>query len=429
VILGEIQPPSDEAVPVLTAIAQDPQESADVRCAAVLALWQLKVPVQPQWKTILADGLKNGLTRYVAAHAISYVDPSEESSRALMSLLKEEPNNETFSSALAQTGAAAVPLLVDSLKDPKFRRTALHIIRDIGPAAANAVPVLASILLNREDRSLDYQVFREDAANALLAISAAAGSMVADLVPLINDSDLSVQNDIVLLMGRIGPSAKAALPRLVVALREGNILLKQSAVLSVAAVGPADTQSAIPALLAALRDPQTDAEAALALPELPSAVGDTAPALVGILRSTSASRQLKICAAAAIRALGVDTSKTYPDLDGLLRGATPEVSANLSTLYFHDRFIAAWTASQLTGIARPLVPALIAMLNDDPAYAAEALGRLGSDAKDAVPGLRELARPRRAWERANPEAQRAATLALRRINEGVDRNPWVLRPN
>jgi hypothetical protein len=83
------------------------------------------------------------------------------------------------------------------------RRSVLHILADLGPKAAAAVPPLIAAL-----RDPDPAV-RPDAARALACIGKAA---VGPLVEALHDDDVDFRQAVFIALGLIGPAASAALP-------------------------------------------------------------------------------------------------------------------------------------------------------------------------------------------------------------------------
>ncbi|MFP4055451.1 MAG: LamG-like jellyroll fold domain-containing protein [Candidatus Brocadiia bacterium] len=184
---------------------------------------------------------------------------------------------------LVRAGRAApdkvVPLVVEKLKNTPadqlhVRLPLVELLRDLGPAAKGALPVLTEAL------DSDDLTIQREAALALRAIGPDAKAAAPSLIPLLDSRDASIRNlavsalrvigpqpDLVpalvealrsdyrpvrryavQALGELGPKAQAAVPALVELLGGDDRFLKLEAVESLGAIGPA-AQKAVPALL------------------------------------------------------------------------------------------------------------------------------------------------------------------------------------
>jgi len=115
--------------------------------------------------------------------------------------------------------AMSVNELLDSLKglennDWLDRRERQRAIREMGDAA---IPELIQTLKNSEEART-----RLEAAIVLGTIGAGAERAVPALISALEDSDKKVRHDAVVTLGKIGPAAHAAIPFLVAAMKENE---------------------------------------------------------------------------------------------------------------------------------------------------------------------------------------------------------------
>jgi hypothetical protein len=175
--------------------------------------------------------------------------------------------------------------------DDQARRDAIFALGSIGPAAAEAVPALATILVDSPDGHA-----RQEAALALAKMAPASRSAVPALAQALADDELAVRMNAALALFRLGSEARPAIPALIQALRDErnqtnlgafHHTIQEMAALALgrASAGSAD---AVPALTAALRADSDDnyrraivralgeigPEAAPAIPLLRVLIGD-----------------------------------------------------------------------------------------------------------------------------------------------------------
>jgi len=222
--------------------------------------------------------------RWKAAGALGDIRPVTKAAvPALIEALKDHNIGWTVFYALGKIGSAAkdaVPALIDALtcgngevyRDfiDEDRIYAAEALGRIGPAAKAAVPALIDAL---EDEDSDT---RREAANALSKIDPAAKDVVKYAIPVliawvkddgggVFDIEYAQRGDVAFeVLGRIGPAAKAAVPALIDALKYGdgsgheyvNIVgkkFRQYAAETLGRIGP-EARAAVPALTEALKD-------------------------------------------------------------------------------------------------------------------------------------------------------------------------------
>jgi len=326
--------------------------------------------------------------------------------------------------SLADLGKVSVPLLMESLKNPRSRYWAELALTEIGPAAAPAVDLLTQTLAEGEPEE------RVQAILALGAIGAAAKPAAPQLIQAVESQDKSLQLAAAFALGKIGATdADAALERMAVnadpflgsiaawaraklrpddeelrrkafaALTESfasdrpNVRSGSISALSDLAVklDDASTVGLAKALVERLTDadPEVQTAAAAALVRLG---GRAVPALAAALDDP----QRQAAALELLAGIGPAAAPTLERLVGLLRDGDPVVSGD-----------AAITIAAIGPAAAAAVPELTKMLADPPASAAAeeaaalvrrrfaacyALGRIGAAADVASERLRELSR-------------------------------------
>jgi HEAT repeat protein len=166
-------------------------------------------------------------------------------------------------------------------------------LRDMGPRAISAVPVLLKIL--KEGRVLGIC----SADEALGAIGAEPESIVPLLAARLDHSDGWVRRGAAAGLGLYGPAARAATTELVDALSDPSDLVRRRAAGALGRLG-ADASRVVPALIACLEDDDSAVrrEAAYSLAQFGSEARAALPALEARLRDRDVRVQ-----AAATRAL------------------------------------------------------------------------------------------------------------------------------
>lgn len=320
--------------------------------------------------------------------------------RAISALIKAAGANNDVAirkasfSALGQIGpnaAEAVPVLAAALEDSDriVRQSAPSALGKIGPAA---VPVLMSALKNGDE------IVRLRAADALGEIAPDAAEAVPALDAALKDSDEFVRWHAAIALGKIGPTA---VPVLITALENTDRDIRWHAADALGEIGP-DAAEAVPALDAALEDPDeiVRTHAAIALGKIgPTAV----PALItafkdrsGLVQQTVADALGKIGAAAvpALAAVLEDPDATVRRqvvevLGKMGPAAAPALAVALKNPYKDVQSEAAYLLDRLGRNAAEATPILAAVLEDHPdatvrSYAADVLRNIGPAAAPAL---------------------------------------------
>jgi HEAT repeat protein len=227
----------------------------------------------------------------------------------------------------------------------------------------------------------DNAFTRRHAAEALWQIDrdpAAVAAMIADL----KSPDWQVRRNAAEALGGFGVAAKAAVPALAEALKDASSFVRSSAALALWRIG--EHPDAIATLVADLADPDSAGHRSTAAYAL-GLMGAKATAAVGALLealkdnpwSSAENSFFHIAAAQALWRIN-----KHP-------AAVPALTPELAEPEAGRRMAAAEALGRIGKEAKAAVPALIGALGDEKDYvrraAAEALGAIG--AEDAVPAL------------------------------------------
>ena len=180
--------------------------------------------------------------------------------------------------ALASLGPQAVPRLIAALQYETLRAHVAHILGQIGPPAAPAVPALVKVLADPDPN------VRTAAEFALGKIGPGAKEAVPALVQLVKEPEKSSAHAAVYALGSIGPDAAAAEPALVElidGLDNSLSLISAWALIQIRGATADTANKVMPELLAGLKSslPQSRATAAEALGSLGKLAAGAAPQL------------------------------------------------------------------------------------------------------------------------------------------------------
>ncbi len=286
----------------------------------------------------------------------------------------------------------------------------------------------------------DPQPYRRcAAARALGSIGPDARASVRELTRALDDKDSSVRMEAAVALGRIGPAAAASAPAMIAALRRASYFDGGLIGPALAGLGP----EAVPPLVEATRERGGNVrwESIRALRLIgPGARGEAAFALWSIARRPEAISVLAEAladpnefaggtAASHLGAIGPEAKPAVPaliraldDKRFVVRGSAANALGKIGAgakdaipaLLHAPGPRTAIFAIPAAAVGPDAVPALIAGLNDPgdgPRWtAAEALGRIGPEARAAVSGLTRMSTSARATDRV------VAATALWRIS-------------
>jgi HEAT repeat protein len=191
--------------------------------------------------------------------------------------------------AASPLGEAALPAVVEALKQPSGRGRAAAIILHLGPKAAVAAEALGQALVDK-----DAEV-RSELLFALASLGAAAEPAQAAIVKTLDDPDPRVQAVAAYALGNIGTKAAEAAPRLRKDLESPEPLVRVASAWALVHVAPVDKQLAtvtMPVLLQGLKNENVavrrgsaeglgvlGTHARAAIPALRAAARDTDPSV------------------------------------------------------------------------------------------------------------------------------------------------------
>jgi HEAT repeat protein len=287
--------------------------------------------------------------------------------------------------ALGQLGTAAKPATEELKKladaeEPLQQTVALWALARANPKDKQWFDLAVPLLVERLTDA-DQQV-REAAVRALADLEPPPGSLIPELKRVLDKADAETVSGALDALATLG---EPAVPRLIAALEHDDARARAAAILG--RIGP-PAQEAVPALRDVLDDPDGEVrrEAAFALGAMGEAASPAVPQLTELLQDPDMN--VRYAAAYALGKIGPQAMEAKSEL--VKRLASP------------DRFlglVAAWALARVhpecPATSPKSVPVLVKAL-EQPApmvqlEAIEALRCLGPLAKDALPGLRELA--------------------------------------
>lgn len=286
--LGRIGPAASSAVPDLVAALRDSQGAVTVHAAQALG------HMGPEAARPVAATLKDPQLRKLALLILADLGPAAKGAVPdLVGLLtdKDVDIRREAQAALAQIGpgaSAAIPNLVAMVNDeaspgPSRAGAAFALVK-IG-ARAEVLPILAKTV-DAGDKNL-----RDVSAWGLVTLEPANPDYIRKAVPVLVDG-LSREMDLVrresaATLGRLGPSAQAAVPELAKAFEnEKSVPVQMEIVQALAEIGPG-AAGAMPAVLAALNDavPPMRYRGCYAAGKIGAAAKDAVPVLTKNLQS------------------------------------------------------------------------------------------------------------------------------------------------
>jgi HEAT repeat protein len=207
---------------------------------------------------------------------------------------------------VAELGERAVPVLTSAVKEPKMRDSAIRGLERIGPAAKEAVPVLLTVLSDKNPQVV------ADAAMALASIGPDSVPATTALTGLLASTDPNVRGAATNALGSIGPPAKGAVATLMKQITGPDPMLAVGSVWSIKRIDPenrllAPTATPVLVKLLASEAPQARYQAAAALGDLGPSAKAAIPALTKLTEDTE--EQVRKMAAAALARIQPPRSK------------------------------------------------------------------------------------------------------------------------
>ncbi len=364
-----------EAVKPIEGLLKD--KSAKVRAHALLALGQIGAAAKdsvPAMAASLKDPDEN--VRRTALLAIRAIHPGPKVMVPILGKLLEDADpaiQGRICNAIAEAGAEAVPGLIEALTNEKAAFWALIILRDIGPAAKEAVPAITEKLKDKRPE------IRREAVLTLGAMgSEAAAPAVPQIAALLSGADEHAGTAATFVLGELGQIPKDVEATIRANTKSKDQMLSTASLWALAKVHPEDKQlrkETAEVLVARLKDKDQFVRvgAARALASLPPAPEITAPIWENAMKDAD------------------ETTVRYA-MDALAALGAPAVPRLIDALRF-EKFRAD-VAYALGRIGPPAVAAtgeLAKLVDDKNSRVAHeaiiALGDIGPGAKDGVHAL------------------------------------------
>ena len=409
--LGEIGPPAraaikelngllpDAAARVEAAVALiriDPEQTdkpmsvllSEVKAAeekrartAIDALGRLGPAAQPAVSALAARLKDRELTETVLAALRAIGPEARDAVPALLALLREPGRDVALPAAevLVRIGPAAIPSVTGLLQDPNvvFRRFAVTLLAEFGPAAREALPALLRVL---EDPDT---LVRAGAAHVMEAIGPSARDAVPALLAGLSLPQDQIRFACAVALGHIGKDAREARAALRECLLDPFNQTRYAAALALGRIDPKYVE-ALPALRDTLHDGDPDVRLAAvdSLARIDQAsIPEYAPVLLGV-SDKPYYLNVRLRAVAGMIELAPDQArKAMPLLTAELNNVDPKVRLHAAALI--ERIEPEQTFT--------IVLALTAGLRDrDPLgrkLLLQGLAELGPKAREAVPAL------------------------------------------
>ncbi len=364
-----------EAVKPIEGLLKD--KSAKVRAHAALALGLIgsaALDSVPALAELLKD--PDDTVRRTVVRAIQTIHPGPKVMIPICTKLLEDPDpaiRGRICSAIAERGVEAVPPLIEALKDDKVAFWALIILRDIGPAAKDAVPAITEKLKDKKPE------IRREAALTLGAMDEAALPAVPQLAALLSDEHAATAATFVL--GELKKIPKDAEATMRTNAKSADEMLGTTSLWALCRVHPEDKdlrRETTEKLVARLKSKNAFVRvaAARALAALPPAPEITAPIWEKAMQDA-------------------DESTVRYAMDAFAVLGAPAVPRLIDALKYEKFRVDVVYALGRIGPAAAAATGQLAKLIDDKnsrvAYEAIiALGDIGPAAKEAVPALAKV---------------------------------------
>ncbi|MEI8376113.1 MAG: HEAT repeat domain-containing protein [Planctomycetota bacterium] len=349
-------------------------KSAKVRAHAAMALGSIG-PAAKDSVPALAELLKDPdeMVRRTVVRAVRAIHPGPKVMIPICVKLLEDPDpaiRSRIMTAIAEQGVEAMPGLIEALKDDKAAFWALIILRDIGPAAKDAIPSITEKLKDKRPE------IRREAILTLGAFGEAAVPAVPQIAAMLSDEHAGTAATFVL--GQLGQIPKDAEATVRTNAKSNDPMLSTTSLWALARVHPEDKElrrDTTEKLVASLKDKNAFVRvaAARALAALPPAPEITVPIWEKALKDADETTMRH--AMDALAALG---AQAVPRLMDALK---------------HEKFRVdiVYALGRIGPDAAPAAGELAKLVEDKKSRVAHeaiiALGNIGPGAKDAVPAL------------------------------------------
>ncbi len=475
--LGRIGPEAKNLVPLLKKKVKDDQNAAFFRTSAAIALW--RIARDPDAAELLREALAAKKAVRPLPHApLLRIEPSLETIEALAKLLKSEDIDEVLLAAevLGTRSKDTIPQLVALLKKGDERVYKLHaglILGRIGPDAKEALEPLTALAKTKTEfgsfpaavavyqidpkpenamaiaEYLEDKDHRLHAAEALKFLRPTAKAVAIELLLASDSPDDEFRLAAAVALWRIEKNP-AALKAVVRSLHSADPKMRAKAAADLGADFGADAKPALPDLVKRLFDSRASVRSvsAEALGRVGPAALDAVPALLTLLEGDEPAFVYSAACEALGRIQPADKDAVTAALKQKLehpaplvrahaalalvlmgdKSGEPEAVRGLGYRTHHVRITAAEAVWRLNKDGR-VVPLLVRALEEsnlsgtesenERYMAARALGRIGADAKPAVPELLKLIDAR------DPDLATTARTALRLIDPDAAKKAGV----
>jgi HEAT repeat protein len=165
----------------------------------------------------------------------------------MVQCLKDE-NDSVTKAAIRSLGALkaganeTVPSIIDMLAKPEFRDAAKQSVADIGPAAKSTVAALVALAADNKK----VEIVRITAIDSLSAMGTSANDAVADLIPLLQDSNNIIKTAAANALMKIGKPSVESVPELIKLLKNKDMYIKLRAITELSEMGKAASAALAP---------------------------------------------------------------------------------------------------------------------------------------------------------------------------------------
>jgi uncharacterized protein (TIGR03067 family) len=398
--LYRIGPEGKDAVLALTPLLR--HEDTQVRTFAATLLGKIGSGARGATPALIGNLRDRDLAvRRAAFEALERVGLEDKDAPALTLALKHEDGQVRIFAAilLGKTGPGArdaIPALIATLQDPVLgaSRAAFEALEKVGVEGKDALTL--TLALKHEDPQV-----RISAAILLGKTGPGVRDAMPALIARLQDPVFEVKNAVFETLQRVGLEGKDA-PALALTLKHEDPQVRIFAAILLGKIGPGG-RDAIPALIASLQDPALNVKHAAfeALQKIGLDAKDTVTALLPTLKQDDA--RARAFAAAQLGNLGQGAGHSAPSLTIALSDRDEEV-----------RLAAVIALGKIGAHNEDTIKALIAALREDRiasvrVAAAIVLGKTESPAKEAIQALTAALHDRDA------EVQSTAALSLEKF--------------
>ena len=318
VAIAEIGPPAAGTVPELAAVldsAEDPDTIAQVLLALAKIGPEAKSAV-PSIEKVLSNNPAPTIALYGAYGIGAIGSPGENSALDMLATSEDEAVSMVASWALAKTHSdddawreRAIEKMLEGLgsENPLVRTAAAKGLMDLKPSAES---VTARLIEATQDAD------PEVAANVVTALASLGPAVVPGAAKSLDDQRLRPL--LIKVLGRLGPDAQAAVPKLIELLPDADNELKAKIHYVLAGIGPAAAPAA-QAIAESLNstEPSVRHSALFALRQLGPGAADAMPQLMAMLESSDGMDQL--AAAWALARIAPVKEGLSPEITQVLR--------------------------------------------------------------------------------------------------------------